>query len=188
MSHKGIFPGTFDPVTLGHLDVLSRALHLFDEVIVGVATADRHHKQTLFSAEERIDMFRSCLPLKVAKRVEVTQLEGLLVDFARQRGVHAIVRGIRFLSDYEYEFQMATMNQKLWPELDTVFLLPTEQHAIVNSSLVKEIARHGGPLDGLVTQDVGERLIQRLRGSAEAPPPVVRRRSAPARPDGRRRR
>lgn len=170
MRRKGIFPGTFDPVTLGHLDVLSRAIHLFDELIVAVATSDRHHKQTLFSPEERIDMFRACLPRNLAKQVEVTRLEGLLVDFARARGVHAIVRGIRFLSDYEYEFQMATMNQKLWPELDTVFLLPTEQYAIVNSSLVKEIARHRGRLDGLVTPEIAQRLTARLCVPS-APPP-----------------
>lgn len=186
MKRKGIFPGTFDPVTLGHLDVLERALHLFDEVIMAVAVSDRHRKQTLFSVEERIAMIRSSLDPAIASRVEVMRLDGLLVDFARSRGVHAVVRGIRFLSDYEYEFQMATMNQKLWPELDSVFLLPTEQHAVVNSGLVKEIARHGGPLDGLVTPAVGRLLRERLQEPAVEParPPLAMNRAA----GGRRRR
>lgn len=159
----GIFPGTFDPVTLGHVDVLTRALHLFDRIIVAVASADRHHKQPIFSVEERMEMMLGAVPQPLRKRVEVARLNGLLVDFARERGVRAVVRGLRFYSDFEYEFQMATMNQKLWRSLDMVFLMPTEKYSFVNSTLVKEIARNGGNLRGLTTPAVGRKLAARFR-------------------------
>jgi len=158
MKRRGIFPGTFDPVTLGHLDVLERALHLFDRVIVAVAATERHSKQTTFTVEERVEMFLESLPAEVVERVEIVPLEGLLVDFARERGVQAVVRGLRFFSDFEYEFQMASMNQKLWADFDSVFLMPTVRYSHVNSSLVKEIARNGGPLRGLVPPNVARRL------------------------------
>ncbi len=158
----GIFPGTFDPVTLGHVDVMVRALHLFDRVLVAVASSDRHHKQTLFSVEERMRMVREAVPASIRGRIEVGRLEGLLVEFARAKGVRAVVRGLRFFSDFEYEFQMATMNQKLWPELDTVFLMPTERFSYINSTLVKEIARNGGNLRGLTTPEVARRMRERF--------------------------
>ena len=158
MSRHGIFPGTFDPVTLGHLEVLHRALHLFDRVTVAVARTERHHKQPLFSLEERIAMLHESIPSEIASKIEVVMLGGLLVDFARQRGVRAVVRGLRFISDFEYEFQMAQMNQRLWPELDTVFLMPTEKYAYVNSTLVKEIAGNGGSVKGLVPIPVARKL------------------------------
>lgn len=157
-----IFPGTFDPVTLGHLDVLTRALHLFDRVTVAVAASDRHHKHTIFNVEERIAMIEEAIDPGLRSAVEVTRLEGLLVEFARARGVHAVVRGVRFFSDFEYELQMATMNQKLWPDLDTVFLMPNDRYAHVNSTIVKEIARHGGSLKGLTTPRVARKLRARL--------------------------
>lgn len=164
----GIFPGTFDPVTLGHIDVLTRALHLFDKVIVAVASADRHHKEPLFSVEERMEMVRDAVPRNLRGRVEVARLEGLLVEFARNRGVHVVVRGLRFFSDFEYEFQMATMNQKLWRSLDTVFLMPTEKYSTINSTLVKEIARNEGSLKGLATPAVAARLAARLKQDLRA--------------------
>lgn len=163
MERKGIFPGTFDPVTFGHLEVLERALHLFDRVIVAVARSERQHKQTLFTVEERVMMLTSSIPEGLRNRVDVEILEGLLVDFARARDVRAVVRGLRFISDFEYEFQMAQMNQRLWGELDTVFLMPTEKHTYVNSTLVKEIARNGGSVRGLVPSDVARRLARRFR-------------------------
>jgi pantetheine-phosphate adenylyltransferase len=162
MKRRGIFPGTFDPVTLGHIDVVERSLHIFDHVIVAVARSERNAKKTLFGLEERIEMFRKGVPQAIRRNVEVTALEGLLVDFARARGVQAVVRGLRFFSDFEYEFQMATMNQKLWPEFDSIFLMPTMRYSYLNSSLVKEIARNGGPLRGLVSPHVARRLRQRF--------------------------
>lgn len=159
----GIFPGTFDPVTLGHMDVMTRALHLFDRLVVAVASADRHHKQPLFSVEERMEMVRSSIPRPLRARVEVAPLQGLLVDFARERRIRAVVRGLRFFSDFEYEFQMSTMNQKLWRSLDTVFMMPTEKYSYINSTLVKEIARNGGNLRGLTTPAVALRLTQRFK-------------------------
>jgi pantetheine-phosphate adenylyltransferase len=163
MERKGIFPGTFDPMTLGHVDVLTRALHLFDHMTVAVASSERHHKETLFSVEERLAMVRASVPEEQQSRVEVVQIEGLLADFARERGIRAVIRGVRFVTDFEYEFQMALMNQKLWAELDTVFLLPNEQYSYVNSTLVKEIAMNGGNVDGLVPPDVARRLRLRFR-------------------------
>ena len=163
MEKKGIFPGTFDPMTLGHVDVLTRALHLFDRVTVAVAQSERHHKDTLFSLEERLEMVRTSVPEEYRERVEVVKIEGLHADFARERGIRAIIRGVRFVTDFEYEFQMALMNQKLWSELDTVFLLPNEQYSYVNSTLVKEIAMNGGSVRGLVPVDVARRLRARFR-------------------------
>jgi pantetheine-phosphate adenylyltransferase len=162
MERRGIFPGTFDPFTLGHLDVLTRALHLFDRVTVAVAAVDRRRKETLFSVEERVEMVRESIAPSARSVVDVTVLEGLLVEFARTQGVHAVVRGLRFISDFEYEFQMALMNQKLWPELDTVFLMPNDKYSYLNSSLVKEIARNGGDVSELVPAGVARRLVERF--------------------------
>ncbi len=160
MKRVGLFPGTFDPVTMGHLDILGRALHLFDEMILAVA--HRHHKETLFNVDERVEMVREALGPEEARLVEVTSFEGLLVDFARLRKVTGIVRGLRFVSDFEYEFQMALMNQKLCPELDTIFLMPTEQFSYLNASLVKEVARNRGSVRGLVPPGVARRLQERF--------------------------
>jgi len=156
MQRVGLFPGTFDPVTLGHLDVLTRALHLFDRIIMAVA--HRHHKDTLFTLEERMEMIRESLGPAQVGLVEVDAFDGLLVDYARRRQVSGIVRGLRFVADFEYEFQMALMNQKLCPELDTIFLMPTEQFSYLNSSLVKEVVRNGGLVEGLVPPGVRQRL------------------------------
>jgi pantetheine-phosphate adenylyltransferase len=167
MKRVGLFPGTFDPVTLGHLDILGRALHVFDRMIVAVA--HRHHKETLFSTEERMEMIREALVPEQAALVEVTLFEGLLVDYARQRQVAGIVRGLRFVSDFEYEFQMALMNQKLCPELDTLFLMPTEQFTYLNASLVKEVARNKGSVEGLVPPGVRDRLARKFASAPAAP-------------------
>ena len=161
---KGIFPGTFDPMTNGHVDVLIRALRIFDSVTVAVAASERHHKETLFTLEERLEMVRASVPEDLLQRVEVVRIEGLLAEFARSRGIRAVIRGVRFVTDFEYEFQMALMNQKLWAELDTVFLLPNEQYSYVNSTLVKEIAMNGGSVRGLVPPEVARRLRARHKG------------------------
>jgi pantetheine-phosphate adenylyltransferase len=162
----GLFPGTFDPVTLGHLDILGRSLHLFDRMIVAVA--HRHHKATLFTVEERMEMIRRALSPEAARIVEVAAFEGLLVDFARERKVTGIVRGLRFVSDFEYEFQMALMNQKLCPEIDTIYLMPTEQFSYLNATLVKEVARNRGSVQGLVTPYAARCLEEKFRRAREA--------------------
>ena len=150
-----IYPGSFDPVTNGHLDLIGRGEKMFDSLIVAVLR--NAEKAPLFSVAERIDMLREVT--KQWPAVEVDVFDGLLVDYARKRGAGVILRGIRAVSDYEYELQMALMNRKLEPRLETVFMLPGETYSYLSSKLVREIAQLGGPLTGLVP-DVVERRIR----------------------------
>ena len=161
-----VYAGTFDPVTHGHLDIIGRAAEVFDRLIVAVA--DRHHKSTLFTAAERVEMIRESLSPEELARVEVRSFQGLLVDFAREMGALAVVRGMRFVSDFEYELQMAQMNRKLYPEMETIFLSPAEQFGSLNSTLVKEIALHGGPVKGFVPPGVARRLRSKRAERARA--------------------
>jgi len=148
LSHSiAVYPGTFDPITNGHLDILTRALNLVDRVIVTVAPNLR--KQPLFSADERIQFIRDAMP-HAGARLEFEKFDGLLVDFCRQRGATVIVRGLRALADFEYEFQFAHMNRRLAPGVDTVFFMTDERNHYVSSSLVKEVASLGGDVTGLV--------------------------------------
>ncbi len=147
---RAIYPGSFDPITNGHLDVLERATGLFDEVIVGVAR--ENNKQSLFSLEERVGLIKAVsghLP-----SVRVMPFEGLLVDFARQQQAVALVRGLRAVSDFEFEFQLALMNRKLEPHLETVFLMPREELTYISSRIVKEIGRLGGQIELFVPPPV----------------------------------
>lgn len=155
-SRLAIFPGTFDPVTLGHVDILRKALRLFDRVVVGVAIGD--HKRPLFSLEERVRMWEECLVPEEARRTAFVGFRGLLVDFAKDQNALAVVRGLRSLSDFEFEMQMAELNRKLHPEMETVFLPPSEKYGAVNSTLIKQIAAGGGSLRGLVPPGVARRL------------------------------
>lgn len=152
-----IYPGSFDPVTNGHLDLVTRGAKLFDHLIVGVLRNSA--KNPLFSVAERVDMLRE--GVAGFANVEVATFEGLLVDFARERGAHALLRGIRAISDYEYELQMAHMNRRLNPEVETIFLMPDAQYSYVSSRLVKEVFRLSGSVDGLVPEFVIERLKRR---------------------------
>jgi pantetheine-phosphate adenylyltransferase len=149
-----IYPGSFDPVTNGHLDLIERGGKMFDLVIVAVLK--NTEKQPLFSVDERVEMLREVT--KQWPGVEVDVFEGLLVDYARKRGAGVILRGIRAISDYEYELQMALMNRKLEPRLETVFMIPGETYSYLSSRLVREIAQFGGPLDGFVPPVVEQRL------------------------------
>jgi pantetheine-phosphate adenylyltransferase len=151
---NAVFAGTFDPVTDGHLDLARRALRLVDRLTVAVAA--RPEKGVLFSQEDRVQMIREALASE--SRLTVEPFSGLLVDYAKAQGIGIIIRGLRFISDFEYEFQMALMNRRLNPDIETMFLMPSETYTYVNSTLVKEIARHGGNVDRFVPQAVASRL------------------------------
>lgn len=155
-----IYPGSFDPLTFGHLDVIERSARLFDKVIVSILT--NAQKAPLFSLEERIEIMREILKPRF-ENVEVDVFHGLLVDYARQKKAQVIVRGIRAVTDYEYEFQMALMNRRLNADIETVFMMPAEQYSYLSSRLVKEIAELGGSVSGLVPETVENRLIQRFK-------------------------
>ncbi len=149
---RAIYPGSFDPVTNGHLDVIDRARKLFDEVVVAIAVNDQ--KQPLFSLEERVAFLTKTLGN--LDGVQVAPLEGLLVDFAVQQKATAVIRGLRAISDFEFEFQMALMNRKLEPTVETIFLMPKEEYTYLSSRIVKEIARLGGDIAKFVPPHVVE--------------------------------
>jgi len=154
-STLAIYPGSFDPVTNGHLDLIERGTKIFGRLIVAVLrNAD---KQPLFTVDERVEMLREVT--RGFPTVEVDVFQGLLVDYVRRRGAHVILRGIRAISDYEYELQMALMNRKLEPSLETVFMMPAEAYSYLSSRVVREIADLGGPLTGLVPPVV-ERMLR----------------------------
>ncbi len=160
MKSTVIYPGTFDPITLGHADLVMRATQLFDRVILAVAGSTA--KQTLFDIDQRVQLAREAL--QGLERVQVSSFDGLLVEFARRQGVTAILRGLRAVSDYEYELQLAGMNRRLVPEVDTVFLTPAEQYAFLSSSLVREVASLGGDVREFVHPAVYTALTDRLSG------------------------
>jgi pantetheine-phosphate adenylyltransferase len=157
---KVIYPGTFDPVTNGHIDLIQRAGRMFDLVYVGVV-ADPQDKP-LFSVQERVEMVT--VAVKHFKNIKVLVFEGLLVSFASKIGVSAIIRGIRAISDFDYEFQMALTNRRMSPKIETIFMLPSESYSYLSSSLVREIAQLGGNLKGLVPEVVIKKLKGKLGG------------------------
>ena len=154
-----IYPGSFDPLTFGHVDIIERSARLFDQVIVSILT--NSSKVPLFTVDERIDIMREILKPRFPN-VEVDLFHGLLVDYANQKNAQVIVRGIRAVTDYEYEFQMALMNRRLNPNIETVFMMPAEKYSYLSSRLVKEIAELGGSVAGLVPDTVEKRLKQRF--------------------------
>lgn len=151
-----IYPGTFDPITMGHLDIIDRALNLFDKVIIAIAI--NPGKKPLFSLEERREMAMQCFP-KGYSRIEVDTVSGLLVQYAADKGAKAIIRGLRAVSDFDYEFQLALMNRKLEREVDTIFLMPGFRWIYISSSIIKDAARHGGDVCELVPEHVNQRLL-----------------------------
>ncbi|MHA7900600.1 MAG: pantetheine-phosphate adenylyltransferase [Henriciella sp.] len=164
MERVGLYPGTFDPVTMGHMDIIGRGMKLVDRLIIGVAVSEA--KRPLFLLEERIKMMQEeCAALEgpgLAK-IEVKPFDMLLMHFAEQENVNVIVRGLRAVSDFEYEFQMTAMNEQLNREIETVFLMADVKHQAVASRLVKEIARFGGDITPFVTPGVKEKLLEKYR-------------------------
>lgn len=160
MTKRAVYAGSFDPITNGHLDIVRRALAVFDEVVVAVA----HNSQkdsALFTAAERVDMIRDALA-DVAERVQVDSFEGLLVHYCRRMDARVIIRGLRAVSDFEYEFQMAMMNHHLNQEIETVFMIAGEAYFYTASRLVKEVVSLGGDVSALVPRGVSHRLVQKL--------------------------
>ena len=155
---RAIYPGSFDPITKGHLDVIQRAAKLFDEIVVAVAFNDQ--KKTLFDAEERVAMIQCAVDGHT--NIRVTHFKGLLVQFAAEQHAVAVVRGLRAVSDFEFEFQMALMNRKLLPTLETIFLTPREEYTYLSSRIVKEIARLGGNVEAFVPPPVAKALQERF--------------------------
>ncbi len=155
----GIFPGTFDPVTKGHLDIVIRARKIFDRLVVAVARS--HHKETLFTVEERKDLFRRSLD--GLDEIEVVTFDGLLVNLAREYQASAIVRGMRFVTDFEYEFQLALMNRRLDSEIETLFFIPSEKYSYLNSSVIKEVVRLGGDVAQLVPDIAVEAMKKKFQ-------------------------
>ena len=154
---RAIYPGSFDPITLGHLDIIERSAQLFDEVVVALLT--NIEKQPMFTTAERIEMIREVVPLN---NVRVDTFEGLLVHYAVQQKAQFVVRGIRAISDYEYELQMALMNRRLEPNVETVFLMAGEAYSYISSRLIKEVFKLGGSINGLVPESVEQRMIEKL--------------------------
>jgi pantetheine-phosphate adenylyltransferase len=159
---KAIYPGSFDPLTFGHIDIVERSVRLFDRVVVAIITNPA--KDPLFTVDERCDIIDKVLRKKFPT-VEVDVFHGLLVDYVQEKKAQVIVRGIRAVTDYEYEFQMALMNRRLAPGVETVFMMPAEQYSYLSSRLVKEIASLGGSVEGLVPQQVEKRLKKKFRQS-----------------------
>jgi len=160
---KAIYPGTFDPLTNGHLDLIARGSKIVDELVVAILR-NAEKGSPLFTVPERVDMIAEAV--KEFGNVTVATFDGLLVDFCRQQGAKAVLRGIRAISDYEYEFQMAMMNRKLDPELETLFMMPAEKYTYVSSRLIKNVFELGGDVTALVPPLVVERLKEKVPGQA----------------------
>lgn len=157
-----ICPGSFDPVTLGHLDIIERAADIFDEVIVLVA--NNKSKKTLFTAEERMELVKRCIK---STNVTVDSHSGLLVDYAREKGAVAIVKGLRAMSDFDYEFQQALTNKSLYPECETVFLTARGENMFLSSSMVKEVCALGGDIDSFVPEEITNDIYKRCKGEKQ---------------------
>ncbi|WP_116474817.1 pantetheine-phosphate adenylyltransferase [Zobellella maritima] len=158
MTIRVIYPGTFDPITNGHLDLIERASLLFDEVVVGVAFSPS--KRPLFELEERVNLVKEVTTS--LGNVTVVGFSGLLVDFAKSHQANVLIRGLRAVSDFEYEFQLANMNRRLMPTLESVFLTPAEENSFISSTLVKEVALHGGDISQFVPTAVAEAIAKKL--------------------------
>lgn len=153
-----VYPGSFDPITNGHLDIIFRAAKICDKLIVAVGSNES--KRPAFTAEERIDLIRCALEGR--EDIEVTSFSGLLADFVKKSGAKTVIKGLRAMSDFEYEFQMALLNKNLEPDMETLFMMTNVNYSYLSSSAVKEIARNGGKIDGLVPECIQERITKKL--------------------------
>lgn len=158
LTHTVVYPGTFDPVTNGHIDLVERAARLFERVVVAVATSEK--KAPLFSLEERVSLLQESL--RQVPAAEVVPFQGLLIDFVTAQQSHCVLRGLRAVADFEYEFQLANMNRAMNPEFESVFLTPSAELSYISSSLVREIASLGGDASGFVTPNVAQALKQKF--------------------------
>jgi pantetheine-phosphate adenylyltransferase len=158
MPTLAVYPGSFDPLTNGHVDIISRGARLFDRIIVAILV--NAEKAPLFSMDERVEIARSVF--RSQPNVEVDTFDGLLVDYVERRGAQVIVRGLRAVSDFEFEFQMALMNRRLQPKIETVFMMPAEQYTYISSRLIKEVFKLGGRVHGLVPELVEQRLREKV--------------------------
>lgn len=156
----GVYPGTFDPITNGHLDVIKRALKIFDRLIIAVAVSS-YRKKLLFTVEERVNFIHETT--KGLKNLKIEVFDGLLADFVRQKKATAIIRGLRAISDFEFEFQLAHVNRRIFKEAETVFLMPSEEYSFLSSSLVKEVAYFGGSVKNLVPPVVEKALKEKFQ-------------------------
>lgn len=164
MGKIALFPGSFDPITNGHIDLLERASKLFDKVIVTVAV--NNNKKSVFNGPERVALIRECVGEKDWKgQIEIEEFTGLLIDFAKKKKVNVLLRGVRQISDFEYEFRMALTNRRLAPDIDTIFLMPDEQLTFISASIVKEIAYWGGDLSSFVPSCVAGALHEKFKKS-----------------------
>lgn len=162
MKNTAIYPGSFDPLTYGHLDILERAVRMFEKVIVTVAV--NNHKKSVFTGDERVQLIEEAIKDKDwSGKVEIEQFTGLLIDFARKKGVNVLLRGVRQISDFEYEFRMALTNRRLAPEIDTLFLMPDEQLTFISATIVKEVASWGGDLSSFVPDHVAVALKEKYK-------------------------
>lgn len=160
MSKTALYPGSFDPFTFGHLDILHRATHLFKRIIVTVAVNNR--KNTAFSGDERVSLIKECIEKEPwSDKVEVEQFSGLLIDYAEKKEAKIMIRGVRQISDFEYEFRMALTNRRLAPDVDTVFLMPDEQLTFISATIVKEVAYWQGDLSSFVPPNVANALLKK---------------------------
>lgn len=160
MHKRAIYPGTFDPITNGHADLIERAANLFSEIVVGVAASPS--KKPMFSLEQRVELARSVT--QGLPNVTVVGFSGLLVDFAKQQQATVLIRGLRAVSDFEYEFQLANMNRRLYPKLESVFLTPAEENSFISSTLVKEVALHHGDVSQFTAPEVTIALNTKTKG------------------------